>query len=125
MRPRRDVTLDPETARELAALDAALGGEPVDPDLAELETLVRDTRDLRPLPSAEFAARLDDRAATGFPRPGGGRTPLSERLPLSRRMLLPAMGAAASVVLVVGIGVAVLGGGDGAKPVNDASTLSA
>ncbi len=111
MRLRRDVTLDPETARELAALDAALGGGPVDPDLAELETLVRDTRDLRPSPSAEFAARLDDRAAAGFPRPGGGRTPLSERLPPSRRMLLPAMGAAASVVLVVGIGVAVLGGG--------------
>jgi uncharacterized protein DUF4349 len=122
MRLRRDVTLDPETARELAALDAALGREPVDPDLAELETLVRDTRDVRPSPSAEFAARLDDRAAAGFPRPGGGRTPLSERLPPSRRMLLPAMGAAASVALV--IGVAVLGGGDGAKPVNDASTLT-
>jgi hypothetical protein len=124
MRLRRDVTLDPETARELAALDAALAGEPVDPDLAELEALVRDARDVRPAPSAAFAARLDERAAGEFPRPAGGRTPLSERLRPSRRMLLPAMGATASVVLVVGIGVAVVDGGDGAKRVNDASTLT-
>jgi Domain of unknown function (DUF4349) len=113
MRLRRDVTLDPAIARELAALDAALAGEPVDPDLLELEALVRDARDIRPAPSAEFAARLDDRAAAGFPAPDGGRTPLSERLRPSRRMLLPAMGAAASVVLLVGVGVAVLGGSGG------------
>ncbi len=124
MRLRRDATLDPETARELAALDAALAGEPVDPDLAELEALVLDARDARPEPSAEFSTRLDERVAAGFPRPTGRRAPLAERLRPSRRMLLPAMGAAASIVLVVGIGVAVLGGGGGSEPVNDAATLS-
>jgi uncharacterized protein DUF4349 len=124
MRLRRDATLDPETTRELAALDASLAGEPVDPDLAELEALVRDARDVRPKPSAEFAARLDERVAAGFPRAAGRRTPLVERLRPSRRMLLPALGAAASIVLVVGIGAAVLDGGGGASQVNQASPLS-
>jgi hypothetical protein len=124
MRLRRDATLDPETTRELAALDASLAGEPVDPDLAELEALVRDARDVRPEPSAEFAARLDERVAAGFPRAAGRRTPLVERLRPSRRMLLPALGAAASIVLVVGIGAAVLDGGGGASQVNQASPLS-
>ena len=124
MRLRRDATLDPETTRELAALDASLAREPVDPDLAELEALVRDARDVRPEPSAEFAARLDERVAAGFPRAAGRGTPLVERLRPSRRMLLPALGAAASIVLVVGIGAAVLDGGGGASQVNQASPLS-
>jgi hypothetical protein len=99
---RPDDTLDPQVERELAALDAALAGEPVDPDLAGLAELARAARAARPEISSEFAARLDERAAAGFPGPPRrvGRVVGSLRgLRASRRMLLPALGAAATVLV--------------------------
>ena len=56
---RPDDTLDPMVERELAALDAALAGEPVDPDLAGLAELALAARAARPVISSEFSAALD------------------------------------------------------------------
>ena len=59
----------PETlTRELAALDDALAGRPVDPDLADLAELAVLVRDERPVPDPAFANSLDERARRGFPR---------------------------------------------------------
>ena len=59
----------PETlTRELAALDDALAGRPVDPDLADLAELALLVRDERPAPDPAFAYSLDERAGRGFPR---------------------------------------------------------
>ena len=59
----------PETlTRELAALDDALAGRPVDPDLADLAEFALLVRDERPAPDPAFAYSLDERARRGFPR---------------------------------------------------------
>jgi hypothetical protein len=63
-----DDTMSPETIRELAALDAALAGEPVEPDFADLAELTALVRDERPEPDPSFARALDDRVKRGFPR---------------------------------------------------------
>jgi len=91
----------PETlTRELAALDDALAGRPVDPDLADLAELAVLVRDERPAPDPAFASSLDERARAGFPRSARKR-----RLPAFSwpKITLPALGLAASVFLVVGI----------------------
>src|SRR4051794_24991817 len=95
---RPDDTLDPLVERELAAPDAALAGEPVDPDLEGLASLARAARAARPALSSEFASSLDARAAAGFPRPPRRidrvMAPIRGlRSRASRRMLLPALGA--------------------------------
>jgi hypothetical protein len=117
---RRDpVTLDPEIARELEALEAALAGDPAaDPQLL---ALVEDVRAARPVPDEPFAARLDERVAEGFPREaphgllGGPRTWLRGASG-SRARLIPALGVAAT--LLVGITAAALltGGGTTSNP---------
>jgi Domain of unknown function (DUF4349) len=63
-----DETMSPETIRELAALDAALAGEPVEPDLADLAELTSLLREERPEPDPTFTRALDDRVKRGFPR---------------------------------------------------------
>jgi hypothetical protein len=106
MRIRREATLDPEIARELDALEAALRGEPVGPEMAELEALAHDVRAQRPQPSDEFAARLDASVQARFNgahRRHGGR--------VSRRTLLPAIGAATTLVLGIVVATSVLGDG--------------
>jgi Domain of unknown function (DUF4349) len=117
MRRRDDMTLDPEVERELRAIDAALADEPVEAELAELASLVRAVRAERPAPSESFAARLDERAAAGFPRPATRmeRTARALRARASRRMLLPALGAAATLLLVLVVTASVLTGGDDAE----------
>lgn len=106
---RRLDPLTPDEARELDALERALAGDPVDPDLRELEELVHDIRATAPEMTPAFAARLERDVADGFPEP-------VER-PVLRRprrwMLLPAVGvlAAALVALVV-----VLGQNDASRP---------
>jgi hypothetical protein len=109
MRIRREATLDPEIARELNALEAALHGETVEPELAELEALVHDVREQRPLPSDEFAERLDARVVESFAKspPASRFSWLRPRV--SRKMLLP-LGAAGTLVLGVIIASSVLGG---------------
>jgi Domain of unknown function (DUF4349) len=102
MTSRDDTVMDPLVERELAALDAALAGEPVDPDLTGLASLARAVREERPVPDADFARGLDERAAAGFPRPPRRLPSITSLRPrFSRRILLPAMGAAASLLAVV------------------------
>jgi hypothetical protein len=74
------------------------------PDLAELGELLREDP---PRPDPGWARELDARAAAGFPRPPR-RSPWA-RLKPQRRVLLPAMGFAASAALVVGIASVDLG----------------
>jgi hypothetical protein len=96
----------PETlTRELAALDDALAGRPVDPDLADLAELAVLVRDERPEPRPVFTHSLDSRVERGFPRAPrriGG-------LPL-QKFTLPALGLVASAFLVVVIATSVPGG---------------
>jgi len=89
------MSTDLET-RELAALDDALAGRPVDPDHADLAELALLLRDDRPAPDPAFARELDSSVGRGFPRVREPRRRLA--LP---RVPLPALGAAASVLLVV------------------------
>jgi hypothetical protein len=103
MRLREDDTLDPRVERELAAVEAALAGEAVDPDLADLADLAAALREMRAKPAEEFAAELDERAAAGFPGerrlPGTGLWERFRAAPLSRR-LVPAGAAALTAVVV-------------------------
>jgi hypothetical protein len=101
---RRLDPLTPDEARELDALERALTGLPVDPDLHEFEELVADLRATAPEMTPAFAARLEHAVAEGFPEPAE-RPPL--RLRSTRRWaLLPAAGvlAAALIALVVVLG---------------------
>ncbi|MEA2154899.1 MAG: hypothetical protein QOE11_1039 [Solirubrobacteraceae bacterium] len=94
--------LTPDEARELDALERALAGERVAPDLRELEELVYDLRATAPQMSPGFAARLERDVADGFPDPAE-----RPRLRRPRRwVLLPAAGvlAAALIALVVALG---------------------
>jgi hypothetical protein len=96
--------------RELAALDDALAGRPVDPDLADLAGLAVALRDERPVPDLTFARSLDERAERGFARAAAKRAP--RRGIKWPRLTLPALGLAASAALVVVLAVAVPRGGD-------------
>jgi hypothetical protein len=117
----RNGNQDANLERELAAVDATLGGQPVEADLSELADLVVALRDERPRPGASFAAELDARAAAGFPRVDGeaestgvprdsqaaqpARGPISRRFRLwsglKERRLPLAFGTAASLLIVV------------------------
>ena len=66
----REMPLDPEVERELEAIDRALAGEPVDPDLEPLAELARALSEERVDTEPGFAADLDQQVADGFPRPG-------------------------------------------------------
>lgn len=106
---RRETTLDPQVAAELEQLDAALAGARVDD--AELEALVRDVRALAPVIDPRFQEQLGKRAAESFPREQrrrslGGRWPSTFR---HWRALAPALGVAASVLLVVIVAVSLPG----------------
>jgi Domain of unknown function (DUF4349) len=59
--------LTPEVERELAALDDALAGRRVAPDLAELGELALALREERPRPTEGFGRYLDKRMERGFP----------------------------------------------------------
>jgi hypothetical protein len=101
----REMPLDPEVERELEAIDRALGGEPVDPDLEVLAELARELREERVGAEPGFAARLDQRVADGFPRPGrlaGLRKRLTAAPP---RRILAQAGAAATLLVVVGVAI--------------------
>src|SRR5829696_4194347 len=100
----------PDTlARELAALDDGLAGRPVEPDLADLADLAVALRDERPAPDPAFTRSLDQRVERGFPRTRATRTRRGIKWP---RIPLPALGVAASVLVVVGIAVSVPNGSE-------------
>ena len=126
-----EMPLDPDVERELAAIDAGLLGLEVAPDLDDLAELARDARAEGPAPESDFAAKLDEWAAAGFPRDGrmsdggeGERGPalggLRERLGTvpPRRLLLP-VGAAATVLVAAAVGISVsdqIGGSSQSAP---------
>ena len=111
-----EMPLDAEVERELEAIDRALSGEPVDPDLETLAELARALRDERVTAEPRFAAELDQQVAEGFPRAGrldGLRRRLTAVPP--RRILAPA-GAAATLLVIVGVAISQtgeVGGGNG------------
>ena len=114
-----DETMSPETVRELAALDAALAGEPVEPDLADLAELTSLLREERPEPDPTFARALDDRVKRGFPRgvkgaravpPPRGAAKIGPWLSRFRTPL--ALGSVAAVVVVVAVVVGSTGPSD-------------
>src|SRR3954468_3338910 len=63
-----EMPLDPDTERELEAVDHALRGMRVATDLKDIRDLVVDARADRPALEPDFAAKLDEWAAAGFPR---------------------------------------------------------
>ena len=96
----------PETlTRELAALDDALAGRPVDPDLADLAEFAAFVRDDRQEPGPEFTRSLDARVERGFPRAA------KRRAFAWPKFTMPALGVAASALLVVVIATSIPGGG--------------
>lgn len=79
----------------------------------ELEVALRDCR---PRIDPEFAAKLDEMTAAGFPRTEGRRFRLPRRLPrLPRAKLLPALAATASLLIVAAV-VTSLGDDTGGGP---------
>ena len=71
----------PDTlTRELDALDDALAGRAVDPDLADLAELAVALRDDRPAPDPAFTRTLDTRVERGFPRAAGARKRLRHQV---------------------------------------------
>lgn len=99
---------EPHIERELTAIDDALAGRPVDPELTELGALALALREDRPRPSEAFGRALDDKVARGFgiARPGPRRWQRAA-------VYLPAAAAAAVMVLVVSLAVLSDGGGTG------------
>jgi hypothetical protein len=101
----------PDTlTRELAALDDALAGRAVDPDLADLAELAVALRDERAAPEPAFTRTLDARAQRGFPPLASAKRRRGIKWP---RLTLPALGMAASVLLVVVIATSIPNGGGG------------
>ena len=106
MRPPRAERLNAEAERQLEAIDRALAGETVDPDLTALATLTADLRAERPTPESGWGAELDRRALDGFPstaagqgRGRGARVRSALRRP--RLGLLAPAGALATLVVAV------------------------
>jgi hypothetical protein len=129
MRQREDHELSVEARRELEALDRALAGEGVDPELEGVATLARELRASRPHMPERLAANLDERTASGF---ASAAPPKSERLrhwltgirPI--QVLAPA-GAIAAIAVVVSVAVIRGDGGDagpmaGTTPVAEEDT---
>src|SRR5689334_17134907 len=103
-----DLPLDPEVERRLDAIDDALAGRRVDPDLEDLALLAVEIRSARTGPSAEAEQVLDALAADGFPprvsdRAGRASRRLADALGAFRaaspRRIIPAL-AAVTVLLV-------------------------
>src|SRR2546430_661390 len=114
----REMPMDPEVERELEAIERALAGLRVDPDLDDLAELASELRSERPEPTAEAEARLDRLAAAGFParssdhlgrlrqRVSSAFRPVREK---GARRLLPALGVTGVFLVAIGIGVSASG----------------
>jgi hypothetical protein len=102
--------LSPDVERELEALDDALAGRRVAPDLTELGELALLLREDRPQPTDGFVRFLDTRAERGFPG-RDPRTRVSGRRWLAwQGWMAPALGATATVLVVAVIALSSLGG---------------
>jgi hypothetical protein len=102
--------LSPDVERELEALDDALAGRRVAPDLSELADLALLLREDRPAPTDGFGRYLDNRAERGFP----GRDPRSRtsgrRWTTWQGWMGPGL-AAGLAALFVGVVIALPSGG--------------
>jgi len=111
--------LSPEAVRDLEAIDRALAGEPVEYELREIEDLVRDVRASAPEMSPALTARLEREIESGFASTPSSVSEPKRTWALPRlRVLVPAAGTVAAVlvalVLVTGPG----GGSDEGAVVN-------
>jgi len=106
--------LTPEIERELAALDDALAGRRVAPDLTELGELALALRDERPRPSESFGRSLDERMERGFSEedPRSTRATRSGRRWWSVLLSAPAIGSATAVLFVAAIVIVAPSGDD-------------
>jgi uncharacterized protein DUF4349 len=114
MKLRGEDRLHPEVEWTLKALDAALAGGPVEPDLAELRDLALALRAERPAPPPAFRAELDDRAATGFRKP-----PRRAKTPRRLVPLALGTGAAAFIAAAVVFSGTLSGGGGNDRGTSD------
>jgi Domain of unknown function (DUF4349) len=89
---------DDEILVTLELIDAALAGEPVDPEHAELAELALILADERPRPDEQFAVRLDQRAKERFASPA--RRPLARRLAVAPAGLVVVVSAIVAVVVL-------------------------
>ncbi|MGH2926372.1 MAG: DUF4349 domain-containing protein, partial [Solirubrobacterales bacterium] len=133
----REMPLDPDVERRLEAIDSALAGRPVDPDLEELAMLAAEIRGGRPEPSAKAEQMLDELAASGFPPRRSDRVGRATRRvtdaygDLRRRgtrRLAPAMAAATVFLVAIGVGVSqtgVFNDGEAPSPAQTAPQRSA
>src|SRR5918994_4269909 len=98
--------LTPDVERELEAIDDALAGRRVASDLTELGELALLLREDRPEPDDGFGRDLDRRLRLGFPK-GDPTVRASRRRRLVwQGWMAPALGAAATVMLVAVLVVA-------------------
>lgn len=121
-RDRHDEGLDPQAEQELDAIERALAGTAVEPELADWAELAEMLRDERPEPDHEWAAELDEAAADRFShRPseggeGGGSswTGIATRLgDIFPRRITPAFAALATLAVVGVVAATTLSGGEG------------
>jgi hypothetical protein len=134
-----EMPLDPDTERELEAVDHALRGLRVATDLEDVRDLTADARADRPALEPDFGTKLDQWAAAGFPREGrpgvrdeevtdSALSGLLERFrSVPPRRLLLSTGAAATLVVAVAVGIGVSDqlGGSGGGAGNSAQTTAA
>jgi hypothetical protein len=127
MRQRDELPLDPRIVAELAAIDATLAGEAVDPAHAEIAELALLLSAEKPIVRPAFADSLDARVQRRFAR--DPRAEPSSRSGGSRsgktrpwRRLWPAAGAFATVAAAAVVALVVLGGGSGRPVAQDLST---
>lgn len=104
---RRDTAMDPIVEQELEALEAVLAGERRDHELA---LIADEARAAAPPMPPGLALRLEAAAAEGFPK---ARAEQARPRWLRRPALVPALGALATVLLALAVGVSVLRGGNG------------
>jgi hypothetical protein len=97
--------LTPDVERELAALDDALAGRRVAPELTELGELALALREERAQINDGFAHELDMRAQRGFPERDPRRRASGRRW-WQTLLTVPAFGLAAAVLLIAVIVVA-------------------
>lgn len=106
MRTRNGNPQDHDVERELVAVDATLGGQPVEAEYAELAELVLALQAEAPRPRPGFADRLDARMAAGFaPKESQPAEQSTDEAPRFRASFRPgrmqlAVGTAASLLIV-------------------------
>jgi hypothetical protein len=110
----RDEPLDPEAERELDAVDAALAGRAVAPELAGWAELTELLVEQRPEADPAWSAELDARAASRFRPEGGGgswRDALDRLKAMPPRRIAGPAGGLATLAIVVVVAASALSGG--------------